>query len=109
MKWKVITYGGHNPPNDGDWVGHIESEKGEKVYHGAFSTHAIRERSHAFLIAAAPEMLKACEIAQNFLNSIDTDPLLKSALEGYLNVAEFWEAFNQAKDYNQDAITKAKG
>jgi len=59
--WKVITYEGHTPPEGGDWVGNIQSEAGERIYHGAFSTHAIRKKSYAILMAAAPDMLEALE------------------------------------------------
>ena len=60
--WRVVHYEWKDK-GGGDFVGRIEGPNGEKVYRGASSFHAINNLANARLIAAAPDLLEACEDA----------------------------------------------
>ena len=58
--WTVVHYEWKDK-GGGDFVGRIQGPNGEKVYGGASSFHAINNLANARLIAAAPDLLEACE------------------------------------------------
>lgn len=62
--WYLGTYTNHKPnAYHGDWCGEIYSKTDGKIYHGPFSFHAVPNEANARLMAAAPELLAACEFA----------------------------------------------
>ena len=58
---------------------------------------------------AAPLMLEALRAAHVFLLSIKSDTLLRREIQDYVNATEFWEAFDEANNYTNEAIQQVAG
>jgi hypothetical protein len=88
--WTIYIYEGWHLPKGGDFVGKILGPNDEPVYAGPASFHAIKKFDDAYLIAAAPDLLEACEALIN-------------------TPARDTKAIDRAWEMMRSAIAKAKG